>query len=164
MNAAFEDCLLLSEIMAECAMDTTRALPEFSRRRVAAGAALADLSYANYTEMRHHTGSSLFLFRKKVESVIARCVPAWIPQYTMVAFTRIPYDEAVRRARRQDAIMRRLGAMAIAGMVGAVAVGLGLAINKRFPDALPKINCDIKWPAGAGAGAGSASSSGAARK
>ena len=157
MNAAFEDCLLLSEIMAECSMDTARALPEFSRRRVAAGAALADLSYANYTEMRHHTGSALFLFRKKVESWISRALPStWIPQYTMVAFTRIPYDEAIRRAKRQDAIMRRLGTLAIAGLVGAVALGVGVAVRKNFPDVLPKITCDVKWPGGAGGNTGAA--------
>lgn len=72
MNAAFEDCLLLSEIMQECDMDHHRALPEFSRRRVAAGHALADLSYQNYIEMRHHTASTLFLARKKLEKVRRR--------------------------------------------------------------------------------------------
>lgn len=163
MNAGFEDCLLLSEIMAECSMDTTRALPEFSRRRVAGGHALVDLSYGNYTEMRHHTASALFLFRKKVETWISRAVPSWIPQYTMVAFTRIPYDEAVRRARRQDAIMRRLGSLAIAGVLGAVAVGLGLAISKKYPDAMPKISCNVQWGAGAGAAA-AGSKPAAARK
>ena len=31
------------------------------------GDAIGDLSLSNYLEMRHHTGSKLFLFRKKVE-------------------------------------------------------------------------------------------------
>jgi kynurenine 3-monooxygenase len=80
MNCAFEDCLILSEIMQEYDMDAQRALPEFSRRRVKAGQALAELSYQNYIEMRHDTASSLFLFRKKLEAVSRRI--AW-PTYNM---------------------------------------------------------------------------------
>lgn len=69
MNSAFEDALILSEIMEEFDLDPLRALPEFSRRRVKSGQALADLSYQNYIEMRHHTASSMFLIRKKIEAV-----------------------------------------------------------------------------------------------
>ena len=69
MNAAFEDGLLLSEILDEFGMDSARALPEFSRRRVRSGQALVDLSFENYTEMRHNTNSSLFLLSKKIEAV-----------------------------------------------------------------------------------------------
>ena len=44
----------------------------------------------------------------------------WIPQYTMVAFTRIPYDDVVRRAARQDRILDA-GMLAL-GCAAAVAV------------------------------------------
>lgn len=66
----------------------------------------------------------------------------------MVAFTRTPYDEAVRRARRQDAILK----VAALGVAGAV-VGGALFIAKRiidakYPSALPKISVDyqLSWP------------------
>ena len=103
MNAAFEDCLILDELMERYNNDPTQVLPAFSRERVAGGQALVDLSMENYVEMRHHTASTVFLVRKRIEAALHWIFPkAWIPQYTMVAFTRIPYDEAVRRARRQD--------------------------------------------------------------
>lgn len=146
MNAAFEDCLLLSEIMDECGMDTNRALPEFTRQRVAAGQALVDLSFENYIEMRHHTASSMFLLRKKVEAVFARISSAWIPQYTMVAFTRIPYDEALRRARKQDKIIERLATLSIIGIIGAAAVGVAAVVRANFPNVMPNVNCSVTWP------------------
>ena len=146
MNAAFEDCLLLSEIMDECGMDTAKALPEFSKQRVKAGQALVDLSFANYVEMRHHTASNLFLLRKKVEAVFARLSTAWIPQYTMVAFTRIPYDQVVTRATKQDKVMARLATLSIVGLLGAAAVGVAAIVRAKFPNALPAVNCSVTWP------------------
>lgn len=50
--------------------------------------------------MRHHTASPIFLLRKKIEGVLNMLFPtAWIPLYKMVAFTRIPYHEAVSLLR-----------------------------------------------------------------
>lgn len=146
-NAAFEDCLLLSEIMEEVGLDVSRALPEFTRRRAAAGQALADLSLENYLEMRHHTASSLFLLRKRVEAVFNRLSGGrWLPQYTMVAFTRTPYDEVVRRARKQDRIIHALANTLVIGAATAAAWGITALVKRHYPDALPQVNFSITWP------------------
>lgn len=139
MNAAFEDCLIFSEIMQGCDMDFTRALPEFTARRCKSAQALADLSYQNYIEMRHHTGSSLFLLRKKVEALIHRVYPAWIPQYSMVAFTRIPYDQAIVRARRQDRIIE-FGTWIAIGGIAITALSVAKLILGRKKKTETKIN------------------------
>jgi len=147
MNAAFEDCLILAEIMREAGiqMDIQKALPEFSRRRVAAGQALAELSYENYIEMRHHTASRFFLLRKRLEAVIHKVCPSWIPQYTMVAFTRIPYDEAIRRAQRQDRILKAATIIAAGvGTMAAAAAGVWAWMRKNKPHMLPTVT--ITWP------------------
>jgi len=147
MNAAFEDCLLLSEILDECGMDTARALPEFSRRRARAGQALADLSFENYLEMRHHTASSLFLLRKRVESVLNRLSGGrWLPQYSMVAFTRTPYDEARRRARKQDRIINAMAYGIVATAATATLWGIKTFVQRNYPNALPTVNCSVTWP------------------
>ena len=67
--------------------------------------ALADLALHNFVEMRDHTGSRAFLLRKTAERWLARLFPRhYIPLYTMISFTRIPYADARRRARRQDRV------------------------------------------------------------
>ena len=82
------------------------AVPRFARSRQPAGEALCDLSMGNYDEMRDKTASRWFLMRKRLEGVLHWLAPgAWLPQYGMVAFTRIPYHEVVERARRQDELL-----------------------------------------------------------
>ena len=61
----------------------------------------------NFIEMRDRVGSWLFRLRKRVQIALNAIFPRWyLPLYTMIEFTRIPYAEARRRARRQDWIVR----------------------------------------------------------
>ena len=125
MNAGFEDCLLLSELLQQHDGRVSEALAAFEQQRVEAGHALADLSLANFVEMRSRTASWLFLLQKRVEKYINLALPRhWIPLYSMVAFTRIPYDECVRRGDRQETILRTLsGGLVMAGTAGLVGLG-----------------------------------------
>jgi len=69
----------------------------------AASDALADLAIGNFIEMRDKTASRAFRAKKKLDHALEAVLPAiYIPLYTTVTFTRIPYAEAVRRARLQD--------------------------------------------------------------
>lgn len=55
----------------------------------------------------------------------AVCPKAWVPLYTMVSFTRTPYDVARRRALVQDRIFySAIGVVAVAS-AAAVAVCTG---------------------------------------
>lgn len=120
MNAAFEDCLILDELFEAFNNDPQLAIPAFSKARVAGGHALVDLSLKNYVEMRHHTASSYFLFKKKIEATLHWLFPSWwIPQYTMVAFTRIPYHVAVEKGNRQERILDRSIKLLGLGALGA---------------------------------------------
>lgn len=103
MNAAFEDVLVLDECLARQRDDRQRAFQEFFALRKEHTDALAELAVANFIEMRDHTGSRMFLFKKKAEKWLHKLFPRWyIPLYTLVTFTRTPYADAVRRARRQN--------------------------------------------------------------
>jgi kynurenine 3-monooxygenase len=103
-NAAFEDVLVLDECMQRHRPDRRAAFADYYTLRKKSVDTLAELAIHNFIEMRDHTGSRLFLFKKKAANSLSRLFPKWyLPLYTMVTFTRMPYDQAVRRARRQNA-------------------------------------------------------------
>lgn len=115
MNCAFEDCLILDELISKHNGNFGAVLAEFSRTRQPSCEGLADLSLANFVEMRHHTASRLFLFKKRVEAVLHKLLgDRWIPLYSMVAFTRLPYNVAKSRGERQDKIINYGGSALIA--------------------------------------------------
>lgn len=106
MNCGMEDVLELTETIHQCNMNLDKAIPMFAAIRKPRGEAMMQLSMSNYLEMRSHTSSPLFLLRKKFEGLLNWMLPGvWIPIYKMVAFTRIPYDEAIAREQRQDRIL-----------------------------------------------------------
>jgi kynurenine 3-monooxygenase len=106
MNAAFEDCVVLDECLAEFSQDRHRAFAEYFKRRKENADALADLAVENFIEMRDKTASRAFRAKKKLDHLLEGLLPRmYLPLYTMVTFTRIPYAEAARRARRQDRIV-----------------------------------------------------------
>src|SRR6266704_7120802 len=68
--------------------------------------ALADLAIGNFIEMRDKTASKTFRAKKKLDHFLEAALPGiYLPLYTMVTFTRIPYVQAARRARFQDRIV-----------------------------------------------------------
>ena len=106
MNAAFEDCVVLDECLEKFPDNRERAFAEyFSRRKVNADA-LADLAIGNFIEMRDKTASKTFRAKKKLDHLLEAALPGiYLPLYTMVTFTRIPYAQAERRAKRQDRML-----------------------------------------------------------
>jgi kynurenine 3-monooxygenase len=106
MNAAFEDCVVLDECLAEFPQDRHRAFAQYFARRKENADALADLAVQNFIEMRDKTASGLFRAKKKLDHLLEGLLPGiYLPLYTMVTFTRIPYAEAARRAWLQDRIV-----------------------------------------------------------
>ena len=106
MNAAFEDCVVLDECLAEVPDNRERAFAEYFARRKENADALADLAVENFIEMRDKTASRTFRAKKKLDHALEAALPGiYLPLYTMVTFTRIPYAQAAQRARRQDSII-----------------------------------------------------------
>src|SRR5438034_6209817 len=106
MNAAFEDCVVLDECLAEFPDDRERAFAEYFFRRKENADALADLAVENFIEMRDKTASRTFRAKKKLDHALEAALPGiYLPLYPMVTFTVIPYAEAAQRARRQDSII-----------------------------------------------------------
>jgi kynurenine 3-monooxygenase len=106
MNAAFEDCVVLDECLAAFPNNREHAFAEYFQRRKENADALADLAVANFIEMRDKTASKTFRAKKKLDHFLEATLPGiYLPLYTMVTFTRMPYAEAARRARVQDGII-----------------------------------------------------------
>ncbi len=106
MNAAFEDCVVLDECVAQFPQDRQRAFAEYFERRKVNADALADLAIENFIEMRDKTASKTFRAKKRLDHFLVVTIAGfYIEIYTMVTFTRIPYAEAARRARVQDGIV-----------------------------------------------------------
>jgi kynurenine 3-monooxygenase len=121
MNAAFEDCVVLDEYLEKFPDNRERAFAEYFVRRKENADALADLAIGNFIEMRDKTASKTFRTKKKLDHLLEALLPGiYLPLYTMVTFTRIPYAEAARRAQRQDRIVYAsliAGAMLIVALV-----------------------------------------------
>src|SRR5438067_8806470 len=106
MNAAFEDCVVLDECLEKFPDNRERAFAEYFSRRKENADALADLAIGNFIEMRDKTASKIFRAKKKLDHLLEAALPGiYLPLYTMVTFTRIPYSKAACRARRQDRIV-----------------------------------------------------------
>jgi len=118
MNAAFEDCVVLDECLEKFANDRERAFAEYFSRRKKNADALADLAIGNFIEMRDKTASKTFRAKKKLDHLLEAALPSgYLPLYTMVTFTRIPYAQAARRARLQDGIL-------YTSLVALVSIGI----------------------------------------
>jgi kynurenine 3-monooxygenase len=123
MNAAFEDCVVLDECLEGFPDDRQRAFAEYFVRRKENADALADLAISNFIEMRDKTASKAFRAKKKLDHLLEALLPGiYLPLYTMVTFTRIPYAEAARRAQRQDRIV-------YAGLIAAVIIIVSLLVH-----------------------------------
>ncbi len=117
MNAAFEDCTVLVECIARHA-DRGAAFAAYEAARKKHVDTLADLCIDNFLEMRDRVGSRLFVWRKRLGILLHRLFPRWyVPLYVMIEFTRIPYADALRRARRQDWLVRGILVGLLAALV-----------------------------------------------
>ena len=123
MNAAFEDCVVLDECLAEFPDNRERAFAEYFSRRKENADALADLAVHNFIEMRDKTASKTFRAKKKLDHLLEGLLPGiYLPLYTMVTFTRMPYAEAARRARWQDRIVYRSLILFLAMLVVTLSI------------------------------------------
>ena len=103
MNAAFEDCVVLDECLAEFPDDRARAFAEYFRRRKVNADALADLAVHNFIEMRDKTASTRVPREEEARSFprgrAARPLPAALHDGHLHAHS---VRGGGARARRQD--------------------------------------------------------------
>jgi len=109
MNAGFEDCTVLSDLMKKHNENWTAIFEEYSETRKPDGDALQDLSLYNYHVMRDYVADPDFLLRKKIEAKFSTLYPEkWMPLYSQVTFSSIRYSDAIKRGKFQDQIMDQI--------------------------------------------------------
>lgn len=120
-NAGFEDCLALMEEITRSPTDFAEAFERYQAIRKPNTEAIADLAIANFLEMRDHVASPAFLWKKRFEKTVHRLFPRWfVPLYSMISFSLIPYADARTRALTQARAIRRLGVAALVFLVAIV--------------------------------------------
>lgn len=123
MNSAFEDCSALMRALGESGAGRAAAFQAYELARRPQTDVLCELSKANFVELRQKVRSPWFLARKRLDLSIHRLWPkAWMPLYTMIAHTTIPYAEALARARRQDRIL-----LFCSVLLGLMTIGASVA-------------------------------------
>ncbi|MGN6645325.1 MAG: FAD-dependent oxidoreductase [Cytophaga sp.] len=110
MNAGFEDCRILAEIISTSKeIHWKNIFAEFYRQRKVNADAISDLALKNFIEMRDHVADAEFLVRKQIEKYLHQVIPdIFVPQYTLVSFTDTPYAEAMQAGIEQDAMFEEI--------------------------------------------------------
>ena len=108
MNAGFEDCTVMWELYNQH-QNSAETVKAYQKTRKADGDALQDLSLHNYYVMRDHVANDDFLLQKKIEAKLHEKHPEkWIPLYSQVTFSHIPYSKAIAQGKKQDLIMKEI--------------------------------------------------------
>jgi kynurenine 3-monooxygenase len=111
MNCGFEDCTVLDQLL-ESHSDLTQVFAEFEKLRKPNANAVAELALMNFVEMRDKVADPMFVLRKKIEAKFNAKHPAlWLPLYSMVTFSDIPYADALTLGQWQNSIMEKVMAL-----------------------------------------------------
>jgi kynurenine 3-monooxygenase len=108
-NAGFEDCRLLVETLRNCGGRWSEACERFWTARKRDMDVIAELCVSNSIELRDHVADRSFQLRKAVERRVNELLPArYMPLYSMISFTLMPYADALQVSREQNAMIDRL--------------------------------------------------------
>ncbi len=105
MNCAFEDCVALDRHLA-ASDDLAAAFAAFEAERRPNAEAIQAMALENYVEMRDRVDDADWLLQRALERTLAERHPGlFVPRYSMVSFSRVPYAEAFARGAVQRAIL-----------------------------------------------------------
>jgi len=109
MNAGFEDCTVLDGCIASCGEDWEAVLTEYERLRKPNCDAVTDLAERHYQELAVGLKDPTYAKRKRIEHRVHEMHPDhFVPLYTLVSFTRLPYTLASVVTARQDRLVDTL--------------------------------------------------------
>jgi kynurenine 3-monooxygenase len=110
MNSGFEDCMVLDSLVERFGSTAWELIfAKFQKIRKPDTDAICQLALENFEEMKTDVADPKFLIKKKIESKLHALYPKeWIPLYTMVTFTSIPYSEAYLIGKLQNSILNKV--------------------------------------------------------
>ena len=110
MNLAFEDCVLLEQILRELGPRWAQVFARYESIQMTNANAIADMALENYVEMRDTVRDPKFALQKALAFELERRLPdRFIPRYSMVMFhAEIPYRVAKDRGTIQQSLLEQL--------------------------------------------------------
>ena len=110
MNLAFEDCIILDQVLDNPNADWEKVFKVYETEQIANANAIADMALENYIEMRDTVRDPKYLLRRELSFALERRLPKrFIPRYSMIMFhDEIPYSVAQERGLAQQKLLERL--------------------------------------------------------
>lgn len=131
MNAALEDCLVLTNLL-EQETNILQVFKIYEDKRKQSAEALTFLSSQHFYTLRDKSCSSFYIAKNLVDSWLSQVFPGlWYHEYQLIAHTQVPYEEALKKINRQE-WLRRLLPIAILDLTLAGLISLQRAIAKIF--------------------------------
>jgi kynurenine 3-monooxygenase len=109
MNAGFDDCLQLSEILTKNKNNFSTSFEQYFQTQKPNADAIAQMAVENYHEMSHHVGDQRFLFQKEIENKLMTLFPGkYHSRYSLVVYNSCPYRQALDQGLRNQKILDEL--------------------------------------------------------
>jgi kynurenine 3-monooxygenase len=109
MNAALEDCIVLCDLLSK-GMPRAQAFAAYEARRKPETDALAALSRAHFDNLQRGSISERWQAATLLDLSLAYLTRGrWFYEYERVAHSNTPYDQIVRRLRRQKTLKKLSG-------------------------------------------------------
>lgn len=105
LNCGFEDCVILNKIIDKLE-NWSQILETYEKERKISADAISELSIDNFIELREKVADPIFVLKRELETLLEQKFPnEFRSKYSMVTFSHIPYEEALKKGRKQDKIL-----------------------------------------------------------
>jgi len=112
MNASFEDCRVLNQLVEKHGADWETVFDEFTAVRKPNTDAIAEMAEENFYEMRDAVADPVFQRKRELETRLEQTFPDYFSKYSMVTFREdLPYTVAKQKGNAQDKVLMEICAV-----------------------------------------------------
>ncbi len=109
MNASFEDCRILNQLIEQKGTNWAEIFDEFTLLRKPNTDAIADMAEENFYEMRDAVADPVFVRKRELETRLEQTFPDYFSKYSMVTFREdLPYSVAKQNGNAQDKLLMEI--------------------------------------------------------
>jgi kynurenine 3-monooxygenase len=109
MNASFEDCRILNQLIETRGTNWKAVFDEFTTLRKPNADAIADMAEENFYEMRDAVANPVFQRKRELETRLEQTFPDYFSKYSMVTFREdLPYLTAKQKGNAQDKLLMEI--------------------------------------------------------
>jgi kynurenine 3-monooxygenase len=109
MNASFEDCRILNQLIEAHDADWEKIFNEFTAGRKPNADAIAVMAEENFYEMRDAVADPVFQRKRELETRLEQNFPDYFSKYSMVTFREdLPYTVAKEKGNAQDKLLMEI--------------------------------------------------------